>query len=125
MGSEMCIRESFGDYLANYGKGIMTIVDIQLYYNHRKSYEPSLVDLIMSKLTFKGPLMWSTFLRNSELIGRAVPAQYELKLVGINPEKQKGYNPRKLLDELLAIRENIDIEITYKNAYGIKRKTKI
>lgn len=126
--------DDFGDFLANFGNGLMTIIDFTIYYKDKKIEKGvSLVDLYVEKLEEDAllqidELIWMTYLKNSELINRTIRPNETLKLIEINPEIYQSeldessvdYN---LLERLKDIRSNIKLEITYKTIYRFRKKT--
>lgn len=112
----------FGDYIANHGNGPMTIIDIKYFYDGVCVDVDSLVELYTDNLSKRYDLMWSTFLKNSELKKRVVAPREELMLVEIDPTIKENMNNIGLSKELLAIREKIKIQITYKSIYGCKKE---
>ena len=114
--------KKFGDYIANYGKGIMTIIDIELLYDGKPTNIDMLSKLYEEKL--KKKLYWDTFLDNEEIKNRIIKSQEILRIAELNPQLaiNKKIGGKKLLNKLKDMRERIKIKITYKEIYGFKKE---
>lgn len=86
-------------------------------YKGKEKNSDSLVDLYCRELGTKcHGLIWSTFADEQDLIDRRIMPGKFVDLVAINPMKPK--NVAVTTDDLVDIRENIQIRITYKNIFG-------
>ncbi len=110
-------QDDFSDGIYNYGNGVLTIVAISYLYKGKEENSDSLVDLYCRELGTKcHGLIWSTFAGKQDLIGRSIIPGGFVDLVSINPMKPK--NVAVTTYDLVDIRENIQICITYKNIFG-------
>ncbi len=117
--------DDFGDFIANFGSGVMRITRIEIYYKGKPVQCDSLVDLYEEKLGKK--LMWGTFLSNKEILNRNIAPNAELRLVEINPESNftNEKEQEQLLQKLIEIRNSIKLKIVYKEIYGKEKTTTI
>ncbi len=114
----------FGDFIANFGSGIMRVTSIEIYYDGELVQCNSLVKLYKKKLGTDKKLTWSTFLSNEEILNRNIAPNSELRLVEINPDSNSTNEEERqqLLQKLIEIRNSIKLKIVYKEIYG-KEKT--
>ena len=116
----------YSDIIANYGTGIMIITDIAFIYDNEKLDDDWLVKIYERELKKKRSiysnvsLLYSTYLKNNEIINRALGKDNELNLYAIDPTVQDPIVSAILLDDLNEIREKLKIRITYKKTYGFE-----
>lgn len=110
-------ENDFCDGIYNYGSGVLTIVAISYLYKGKEENSDSLVELYCRELGAKCKnLEWSTFADEQDLIDRRIMPGKFVDLVAIDPLEPK--NVAITTDDLVDIRENIQIRITYKNIFG-------
>ncbi len=124
---KLAYRAKFADILANTGSGLMKIIDIKYFYDGQEENVDTLERLYANKLGVSPhDLKWTTFLDKTALKNRSMISDKELVLLEINTDDQKNQQAYpNLFQALRTIRRYIDIEITYKNIYGIKRTTRL
>ena len=113
---ELNVYKNFGDVLANFGLGPMTIIGIKYLYHGNVVEVDSIYEIFENLYASQLQPLHKTYLKNKDLIGRTICSGQEISLLSM--DISGCMNKNDLKDKLKGVHEAIKIEWKYKDIYG-------